>query len=495
MWRIGMQPTFSGVDKVFMQSGSEPMSTYKFRHYVVLNATRHPKLREDYYKGDFGAVANHIAEQAFRAKKPEHFTVTALPSNHIGQAVEKPTREVPREIVALVVALEIDHRETVHDLIRVANDRTRFSEFLGSGADMPFAGADHWCPNEAADPIFTNRTAAELLIGVDYLKLKNGTAHNGKPVVTSGQGVQVVIVDQGLDNDAIPPKNRGSGWPVHGKLPGSTKGKPYHAGRTHGMMIAQNILAVAPEVKLFDLPMVPWKISDIQDFFLSTANAAYLQMLGDIRSYQAGQYPGPWIIVNPWAIFDTRSEYPKRNYTDDPTHPFNILTMGLVSNNIDVVFAAGNCGQFCPDWRCGPNDIGPGRDLLGANSLDQVLTVGAVRTDTMWLGYSSQGPGQPRLDTKKQKPDLCASSQFCETYDAFTVNTGTSAATALTAGVVAAFRSTWTDTAAVKPGDLKDVLKQTARKPHGSYAQDRFGQGILDAEAALDKALATFPIP
>jgi hypothetical protein len=91
-----------------------------------------------------------------------------------------------------------------------------------------------------------------------------------------------------------------------------------------------------------------------------------------------------------------------------------------VDDNIDVVFAAGNCGQFCPDSRCGAEDQGPGRKL----------------------GW--------------EKPDFCAASHFCEDDDAFSINTGTSAACGLTGGIVAALRSRWNSTR-VSPNQLKDI--------------------------------------
>ena len=81
----------------------------------------------------------------------------------------------------------------------------------------------------------------------------------------------------------------------------------------------------------------------------------------------------------------------------------------------DIIFCAGNCGGVCPDGRCGPNDFGPGRGIWGANAHPSVLTVGAVRTDTSWIGYSSEGPGPGRPPFNKlanQKPDLCAPSEF-----------------------------------------------------------------------------------
>jgi len=47
---------------------------------------------------------------------------------------------------------------------------------------------------------------------------------------------------------------------------------------------------------------------------------------------------------------------------------------------IDVVFAAGNCGAFCPAQRCGKLDRGAGSSIWGGNSSSAVITTGAVLT-------------------------------------------------------------------------------------------------------------------
>jgi subtilisin family serine protease len=111
----------------------------------------------------------------------------------------------------------------------------------------------------------------------------------------------------------------------------------------------------------------------------------------------------------------------------------------------------------------------------------------------LWLGYSSQGPGQPGFAVfgplARDKPDLCAPSQFCETLDAYTTNGGTSAASALAAGVIAALRSNpqWSPSA-VPPEKLKTILNASARKTTGSPGwNNRFGNGILDAAAAVQQ--------
>ena len=169
-----------------------------------------------------------------------------------------------------------------------------------------------------------------------------------------------------------------------------------------------------------------------------------------------------------------------------------------VNSAIDVIFAAGNCGQFCPDRRCGKRDLGPGKSIFGANSHRKVLTVSAVRTDARWIGSSSQGEGQPRLS--REKPDLCAPSYFRDAGDAFTgntsgsfvtnpgspyvANTGTSAACGVAAGIVAAIRSGW-DHTVLSPRDLKQALNDNARKTEGPGWNERLGHGIINVEATL----------
>jgi hypothetical protein len=292
------------------------------------------------------------------------------------------------------------------------------------------------------------------------------------------------VVDRGVDKDYIRALDGrfGGGWTRLGlPQPGMTVGG-------HGSMIVRNILDIAPKATIYDCPLLGALASHISDIpnSLDDAHRAYTKMIDDITTQLRGRpgTSGPWIFENAWAVYDRRSEYHIGDYTDNPNHPFNLEVARAVTEKIDVVFAAGNCGLFCPDPFCGPKDRGPGASILGANSHPDVMTASAVRTDTIWLGYSSQGPGQPHLDPLRQKPDFCAPSQFCEMHDARATNTGTSAACALSAGLVAALRRKW-DASAVSPQRLKDVLKSTAQKTRtGPVWPSRLGDGILDAQAA-----------
>jgi hypothetical protein len=451
------------------------------RYYVVLHMT--PGLREAFGKKDQrAAVQDYIAGHwPGPEKTAPSFEVVALPSSVPPPGAGKAESVRDGTPAQIVVGLGCLDAAAAMQFQKFAQGQKGI--FAGGGADLPLFGADHWCPSEASDPIFADRAAAEVLLEVPYVRDQNGLR---------GANVNVVIVDQGLDGAALGSSYAG-GWPAGPNLPGATQSPAPLTRRTHAMMIANNVLQVAPDVSLFDLPMVPPRITDVEDFFLNTADAAYRTMLADIAQYRAnGQFPGPWILVNAWAIYDRKSEHPPGDYTNGPLHAFNQMVVGAVASGIDVVFAAGNCGQFCPDMRCGGLDRGPGRSIFGANSLSQVLSVGAVRADTLWLGFSSQGPGQPLLGTAK--PDFCAPSQFCETTDAYATNGGTSAACGLTAGVVAGLRSNpkW-GPGQVPPGTLQDILNTTARKTDGPLWNNRLGNGILNARTAFDALALQYP--
>jgi hypothetical protein len=235
------------------------------------------------------------------------------------------------------------------------------------------------------------------------------------------------------------------------------------------------------------VPAIPTTTVPNSQVFISTIHAAYASLLHEIRRRRRStQWKGPWIFVNAWGIFATDTD-PTGSYTRNTEpggHPMiNFITDAVEYHCFDLVFAAGNCGQFCPSQLCGGPDRGPGHSIWGANAHPLVITAGAVRSDETWLGYSSQGPGPELL--AERKPDLCAPSQFCETGDAALLSSGTSASCAMTAGVVAALRGKW-DQKNLPPDLLKAALIDTARKPNGAIGWDRrLGFGILNVEDAV----------
>jgi hypothetical protein len=348
--------------------------------------------------------------------------------------------------------------------------------FLGVGADPSGGPADHWCPGAGVLATFGNRAAAREVLDADALTAALGPLRK----------VNVVIIDQGLNKEAIEakhPNSWGGGWGLGSVAPGTAE------STSHGMLIARNVLDIAPEAIVYDMPLIPKTVIANIPAFASLADSAFHFLLLSIAFLRLfPRWSGPWVLVNAWAIYDRASEIPRGDYTEN-LHPLGhrlnaIVAAAAQQYSIDAVFAAGNCGTFCPSPQCGQLDRGPGHSIWGANSSAAVVTVGAVLTNEMWLGYSSQGPGQVRLGL--QKPDFCAPSQFREVTDTRTHNTGTSTACALTAGVIAQLRTRW-NANQLPPQALKDVLIETTRKTQGFAWNGRLGNGILNAGEAYRK--------
>ena len=452
------------------------------RQYCVLPA--HADLYPVYQHEDFNTAIEGVQRYLYR-KLPsfsEKFEVIALPTRnwslHLSD-IPEPSPPPSELVISLLLNDEnmlVDYREAIHDL-----DGT-------IGADIAASPTEYWCPAGIDQLLFGNREASRQLINANMLKRQN----------LEGDGVNVVVVDHGLDLRDIPPGRFGGGWshmnPATGavQLPGQTRGEDAQ----HGRMMVRNILDAAPHSRMYDFPLIPPRIWNI-NLFVSDANAAFNQLLSDIGFLSHWpQWSGPWVLVNPWAIFDRRPERPLGDYTDNLAHPLNLAVTRAVNQGLDVVFCAGNCGQFCPDQRCGPRDQGPGQSIFGANSHPRVISVGAVRVDTRWHGYSSQGPGQTNMAIPGsllplRKPDLCAPSNFSETHDAYTANTGTSAACGVTAGVVAALRSKWKP-GSVSPDMMRVIVSLTARQTEGPGWNGRLGNGILNVDNAL-QVLANIP--
>jgi hypothetical protein len=328
------------------------------------------------------------------------------------------------------------------------------------------------------------------------------------PTNYDGTSVNVVVIDSGLDQSMFQnPAQFGGGWQPLPQgaglptppLPGATTG----AASLHGTMIVNDILAMAPNATIFDVPLIPPpKIFDIFSFLVA-ADAAYDAILSHIQWYRSqGQYMGPWVFMNAWGIYDRRSEgqylgeYTENlgpNMNGVPPHPFIQRIENVAAANFDIVFCAGNCGEVCPDDRCGPTDYGPGRSIWGANAHRDVLTAGGVRVDGIWCGYSSEGPG-PTPYLYAQKPDLCAPTQFVGSGGRYPPNDGTSAAAAITAGIVCALRTRpkWNQTA-IPPFILKLILNATAVQTQGFGWNRWLGNGILNAGAAYQQLLASYP--
>ena len=466
------------------------MAETTIRQFIVVDRLKAGELSRAHDDPDRNVV--RVKQALLRLLGPEYqdratdFDIAPLPPKWILEKFDyngddKKTftivKETPQPVPTLHIPLifhgddEGQVRQAVMRLRRTIADNTTF---VGISADLPLQSTDCWCPGEAADPVFGTRHDAEAAIRAPVLK------NNG----LRGKNVNVVIIDRGMDPSMVTIKYR---W----TFSTASDNIPVPSPDNHAMMVVRNVLKTAPDANIFDCALLPQHISYVVQFSMA-AYSAYTQMLADIAHWQlTGVYSTEWVFVNAWAIYDRHFEFPVGDYTGNPNNPFNqIVKQAALQNNIDMVFAAGNCGTFCPKWNCGRDDRGPGRSVLGANSHADVLSTGAVRSDDTWLGYSSQGPGLLTHD----KPDLCVPSQYRESTDAHLINTGTSASCALAAGVITALRSRpgWNSTR-VSPQALRDILVATARKTRYPAWNGKLGNGILNVEAAFNDLVSQFP--
>jgi hypothetical protein len=293
-----------------------------------------------------------------------------------------------------------------------------------------------------------------------------------------GQGIVVGVVDSGLNAVGRTQKPGETA-----KVPNVIDGAKADWGTTskwgrHGNMCATDVLGMAPQAQLYDLRL-PDSTTDSLSWVISDAIAAFQWAIN--RHMQDGT---PHVLTNSWGIFE-KSWDPV--YACDANHPFTTKVVEAVSEGIIVLFAAGNCGQTCPDGRCN-EDNGPGKSIWGANSHPKVITVGAVNLDEEYVGYSSQGPGC--LDPKK--PDVCAITHFAGYFPdkdpAAPSDGGTSAATPICAGVAALLKQA---KAGATPAQIKKALQTTAKNIGPAGWDQHTGFGLIRARAAKDKLTST----
>jgi len=174
-----------------------------------------------------------------------------------------------------------------------------------AATDLALSGFENWCPSEAWPQLFHTRQRAADLIHVDAL--------TGKALF--GAGVNVALVDTGYSKARLATLFSGAtlgvGWPVLA-LPGGSASLPHLPGlaepHSHGTMVARNVLSLAPQARIFDLPILPDRITDVL-LYLNVVIAAYLWVLTDIQVGGLGSsYPGPWVFCNAWGIYDRRLE-------------------------------------------------------------------------------------------------------------------------------------------------------------------------------------------
>ncbi|GMR17289.1 MAG: hypothetical protein BMS9Abin32_363 [Gammaproteobacteria bacterium] len=334
------------------------------------------------------------------------------------------------------------------------------------------------CP--ASPPLGSDRHVAARL-GVPWLRRRR----------MDGRGVYMAIVDTGINlaylrrRGRMPMLDTARSWMARpGDLPGRLP-----VG--HGTMVAYDTMIAAPRATLLDIALLrsSRRGGSIMAGLLSDAIRAYAHLYRVVRGpHRPGAFAS-LVVNNSWGMFHDSWDFPRGHpgrYADNPAHPFNRIVGVLAHAGADILFAAGNCGRECPDGRCqGVTDGG----IYGANSHSQVITVAGVDVLKRRVGYSTSGPGKITY----LKPDLCGYTHF-RGSGVYPADGGTSAATPVVAGLVAAFRSRFPYNAAdfrTSPAAIRNLLMRTA-EDRGSIGFDfDFGWGIANGRRlALIRSLS-----
>jgi hypothetical protein len=259
----------------------------------------------------------------------------------------------------------------------------------------------------------------------------------------------------------------------------------------HGTMCAYDVLIGAPKAKLLDYPIMHGFSgapagSSIGGFLGDVLQAyAHLEAFWTISFGPSRQNYDALVISNSWGVFhpswDFAAGHPGR-YIDNPNHPFNLRVGAMAARNIDIIFAAGNCGADCPDMRCRNNVTDT---ITGANAHPDVLTLAGVDINGNRVGYSSQGPAIQGMG-QVEKPDVACATHFLgsEAFGSGEPDSGTSTSCPVAAGCVAALR-TQISQVSFPPSTLYDAIRISAHQPGGQPGWNSdLGFGILDADAA-----------
>lgn len=308
-----------------------------------------------------------------------------------------------------------------------------------------------------------------------------------------GSGVLVAIVDTGINmahmnaQGKTPTFDAARSWvPRAGLTPGSLP-----VG--HGTMCAFDACIAAPNCTLLDIALLQSNASGptVMAGFLSDAVRAYAHLIRVMTSPRRPGETRSLVVNNSWGMFHPSWDFPvghPGNYSDNPNHPFNRIVGTLARTGADILFAAGNCGSNCPDGRC---QGVTSNAIYGANSHRDVLSIAGVDTTKQRVGYSSQGPGR----LTRNKPDLSGYTHFRGSL-VYPADGGTSAATPVVAGVVAAVRSKRPYTPgnpSRSPSAIRNLLKSTAQDLGTAGYDFDHGHGVVNG-CSLARRLRPFII-
>ncbi|MDX1998047.1 MAG: S8 family serine peptidase [Thermoanaerobaculia bacterium] len=323
------------------------------------------------------------------------------------------------------------------------------------------------CPGS---PPLGNAADVERLLCTSALRAKG----------LDGTGVLLAIVDTGINLAHLAARGRpitldaARSW-----VPGPSM-TPGAAPVGHGTMCAFDASLAAPKATFLDIQLLrstaggPSPMSGV----LSDAVRAYGHLCNVMLAPRRPGELRSLVVNNSWGMFHPSWDFPvghPGNYSDNPNHPFNRIVAALEAAGADILFAAGNCGPTCPDGRCQGVTANA---IYGANGHPAVLTIGGVDTTKAIVGYSTRGPGR----LSRNKPDLCGFTHF-QGSGVYAADGGTSAATPVVAGVVAAVRTRMPHNPgnpAVSPAAVRTLMRSTCQDLGAAGFDFDYGFGVVN---------------
>lgn len=280
-----------------------------------------------------------------------------------------------------------------------------------------------------------------------------------------GQGVAVAVVDDGIYRESVEIKLRAASLMNHGAFPRFDVEQSRVMGtvepfsrmrRSHGSMCAYDACLAAPGCTLLDFPILaprPVGARRLHDILAAYRRVVDLLRVGAFRHV---------VVINAWQALP--GDACGGLATDAPGHPLYQALSELDAAGADVLFAA-------PDHHA--------RQIHGPALHPQVLTVTAVKLDGTPFESSVARLGPDGSN----KPDVSNYQGFAG-YQLFQnqCDYGTSAATALMGGLVAAIRSA-PQARAKPPGELRRLFRQSATRRPASASSP----GIADVADVLNE--------
>ena len=207
------------------------MTQDPIRHFIVLSWGRSAKqLSKNYFSGNLDWIAGYIAGKIYREDKNPPFSAAALPSADVRVGDKRHTSAGGRGGAPCIWQRQTPARGRGKDIIRAAMEQRDI--FAGSSPDIAFA---------AADPLVRGGSDRPHFFRSKQSRAPPWRGFPEKAEQDDRKDVNVVVVTRARRERV------GAPYGADGRSVTSTRDRQTIGGRSHGMMIAHNILKVAPE--------------------------------------------------------------------------------------------------------------------------------------------------------------------------------------------------------------------------------------------------------